>query len=108
MAARKADAQDLRELMPNRTKFSLGRVMITPGAATDICSEEITRALWRHQCGDWGQMEPKERACNEIVLNAGGWLLSAYDDPKTGSRFLIITQPDRMVTTVLIPKEFSE
>jgi len=108
VAARKADAQDLRELMPNRTKFSLGRVMITPGAATDICSEEITRALWRHQCGDWGQMEPKERACNEIVLNAGGWLLSAYDDPKTGSRFLIITQPDRMVTTVLIPKEFSE
>jgi hypothetical protein len=108
MATRKKDIEDLRELIPDRKKFSLGRVMITPGAATEICGAEITRALWRHQCGDWGKLEPKERACNEIVLNAGGWLLSAYDDPETGSRFLIITQPDRMVTTVLIPKEFSE
>ncbi len=108
MANRKPDAEDLRELMPNRSRFSLGRVMITPGAATEICSAEITRALRRHQSGDWGKLEPIERECNEIVLNAGGWLLSAYDDPKTGSRFLIITQPDRMVTTVLIPKEFSE
>jgi hypothetical protein len=108
VAGRKAETDELRKLLPIQTKFSLGRVLITPGAATEICGEEITRALRRHQCGDWGQLESEERACNEQVLNAGGWLLSAYDDPETGSRFLIITQPDRMVTTVLIPSEFSE
>ena len=108
MAKRESNSADLRKLLPRRTRFSLGRVMITPGAATEIRGDEITRALWRHQRGDWGVLDSIEQASNEQVLKAGGWLLSAYDDPETGSRFLIVTQPDRMVTTILIPKEFGE
>ena len=93
---------------PRQTRFSLGRVLITPGAATTINESEIAEALRRHQAGDWGNLDAQERACNEQVLKIGGWLLSAYDDPDSGERFLIITQPDRMITTVMVPKEFGD
>ena len=97
-----------RTPLPKPIKFAIGRVLITPGAATEIAEREITEALRRHQDGDWGVLDAQEKECNEQVLQIGGWLLSAYDDPSSGERFLIITQPDRMITTVMVPKEFGE
>jgi hypothetical protein len=97
-----------RKPLPKPIKFAIGRVLITPGAATEIAEEEITKALRRHQHGDWGALDAREKACNEQVLRIGGWLLSAYDDPASGERFLIITQPDRMITTVMVPDEFGK
>lgn len=108
MASRSGRAGRYRIPVPEDTRFPLGRVLITPGAATTIDEEEIADALRRHQAGDWGNLDSQEKSCNEQVLRIGGWLLSAYDDPASGERFLIITQPDRMVTTVMVPKEFGE
>lgn len=98
-----------RTPLPKPIKFALGRVLITPGAATaEITEREITEALRRHQHGDWGVLDSQEKECNEQVLRIGGWLLSAYEDRASGERFLIITQPDRMITTVMVPNEFGE
>lgn len=104
----KANPGCYRKPLLKPIKFSLGRVLITPGAATEIPDREITNALRRHQAGDWGNLDAREKHCNEQVLRIGGWLLSAYDDPASGERFLVITQPDRMITTVMVPKEFGE
>ena len=94
--------------LPKPLKFHLGRVMITPGAATTVADDQITDALRRHQCGDWGLLDSREKKCNEQALRSGGWILSAYNDPKSGERFLIITQPNRIITTDMVPNEFGE
>lgn len=108
MSGGKSAPGHYRKPLPEPIKFSLGRVLITPGAATGIADREITNALRRHQAGDWGNLDAREKQCNEQVLRIGGWLLSAYDDPASGERFLVITQPDRMITTVMVPKEFGD
>lgn len=108
MAGRSGAKVRYRKPIPKDSRFSLGRVLITPGAATTIDDTEIRTALRRHQSGDWGNLDSREKECNEQVLRCGGWLLSAYDVPASGGRFLIITQPDRMITTVMVPNEFGE
>ena len=108
MGKRNAVSGNARTPLPKPIKFPLGKIIITPGAATEIDSDEITAALRRHPGGDWGNLDPRERNCNEKALKAAGWLLSSYVDPVGGERFLVITQPNRTVTTVMIPNEFGE
>jgi hypothetical protein len=56
-----------------------------------------------HQEGNWGNITPTEWEENEsCVFN--GYLSSAYE-ASNGRRFLINTQADRSVTTVLLPSE---
>ena len=62
----------------------------------------MERALTRHAAGDWGNLCDEDRRENELALQEGHRLLSAYqaDD---GTKFWIITEADRSVTTVLLP-----
>lgn len=108
MGKRTASAGATRTPLPKPIKFPLGRVIITPGAATQIDGDEITAALRRHQGGDWGILDSRERNCNEKALKAAGWLLSSYIDSVSGDRFLVITQPNRTITTVMVPDEFAD
>jgi hypothetical protein len=84
-------------------KFPLGRVVVTPAAAQWLPAETITRALGRHQAGDWGDLsaEVARQNCEGI---AGGWLLiSSYF--KRSPSFRIVTSADRSTTTVSMPWE---
>lgn len=86
-------------------KFSLGKLLITPGAEAALPHHEVLRALGRHARGDWGELSAEDRAENELSLREGFRILSAYRTD-SGVKFWIITEADRASTTVLLPEEY--
>lgn len=95
----------MSEVKVGQPKFSMETICATPGALLQVSVEEIANALKRHQCGDWGDLEPEDKAANEQAMLEGSRLLSAYHSA-TGIKFWIITGWDRSVTTVLLPSEY--
>ncbi|MCC3380556.1 hypothetical protein ACFQY3_24655 [Paenibacillus farraposensis] len=92
--------------MPNMLrKFSLGRVVGTPGCLQAVSDDEILLALRWHISGNWGEISEEDKESNEQALKDGGRLLSAYR-AASGVRFWIITEADRSVTTLLLPEEY--
>lgn len=87
------------------TRFPLGKTVITPGALESLDPAEVLVALRRHAAGDWGEVGAEDQAENDLSLKEGFRLLSAYRDGK-GTRFWIITEADRSVTTVLLPEDY--
>lgn len=83
--------------------FLLGQILATPGAL-DL-SVNFAPYLLRHQCGDWGDLEEKDRAENDFSIEHGLRVLSVYHTPD-GTRFWIITESDRSATTILLPSEY--
>lgn len=64
----------------------------------------MRQGLRRHASGDWGEVCEEDRRENELSLREGYRLLSVYG---TGaSRFWIITEADRSITTVLMPDDY--
>jgi len=61
--------------------------------------------LFRHLDGDWGELSPEDIRENELSLQYGWRLLSAYT-LSTGVRVWVITEADRSVTTFLLPEEY--
>ncbi len=90
-----------------RPLFSLGDVVITPGALTAfvIANEYIMPYLARHQHGTWGDLEPEDVRANEQALKHGARLLSAYH-LRDGTKIWIWTEADRSATTVMLPSEY--
>jgi hypothetical protein len=88
-----------------RPRFPLGQLVATPGAIDAVPPPELARAVARHQSGDWGDIDPDDRAENDHALDHGFRLLSAYRT-KGGTRFWVLTEADRSVTTVLLPGEY--
>lgn len=91
---------------PVRT-FPLGRVLITPGAieALEEAGQMPNEFLDRHARCDWGNVDEHDRRENELSLEQGFRLLSAYKTTK-GERLWIITEADRSATTILLPSEY--
>lgn len=85
-------------------KFSLGRLVATPGAIEALSEACIRASLARHQTGDWGDVDAHDRRANDTALKEGTRLLSVYQNGNT--KFWIITEWDRSVTTVLLPDEY--
>ena len=86
-------------------KFSLGQIVSTPNALNHIPNDEILVALSRHVRGDWGTLDAEDWKTNDRALAEEARLLSAYDS-KQGTRFWIITEWDRSVTTILLPEDY--
>lgn len=86
-------------------KFSPGRLVATPNALAHVSPEEILTALSRHVRGDWGDCCPEDRAANDTALTEGSRLFSVYHTA-THTRFWIITEWDRSLTTVLLPEDY--
>ncbi len=86
-------------------KFPLGQIVITPNALQAINPDDVLLALTRHAAGDWGDLCDDDRQENELSLREGYRLLSAYRDT-AGTKFWIITEADRSVTTVLLPDDY--
>ena len=85
-------------------KFPLGQVVMTSNAADQLAAEDIQNALTRHAAGDWGEVCEEDRHENELSLKEGYRLLSVYRSGDT--KFWIITERDRSVTTVLMPEDY--
>jgi hypothetical protein len=87
------------------TKFPLGRLVITPAAMEVLDPQDVTAAVRRHVSGDWGDVDEDDRRENELSLEQGLRLLSAYTGQR-GTRFWVITEADRSATTVLLPEDY--
>ena len=81
-------------------KFLLGKIVLTPTALQSLSVEEICRAIDRHCVGDWGLVCEADRAENEFALQHGLRVMSVFES-KGGVRFLVLSECDRSVTTVL-------
>ena len=87
-----------------KPRFQLGRLYITPAAAGAVPHHDVLAALARHAVGDWGTVEGEDWQANERALQNGGRLLSAYV-AGNGLKFWIITECNRVSTTVLLPED---
>ena len=86
-------------------RFELGRTVSTPAALSVVTHEEIVAALGRHVRGDWGLVGPEDWEKNELSLKEGFRVMSVYETADK-TRFWIITEADRSVTTVLLPEDY--
>ena len=91
-------------------KFSLGRLLLTRGV-NDLVAENtsfakfVTDSLKRHDSGDWGDLDEADKSRNDQALVDGSRLFSAYEQPGR-PKIWIITEADRLSTTVLFPDEY--
>lgn len=90
--------------MTSPARFPLGQVAITGNASLQLTTEEVLTGLRRHANGDWGDLCSEDTLANDDALDRGGRLFSAYG--QGASRFWIITEMDRSVTTVLLPDDY--
>ena len=90
-----------------RPLFPLGQVVATPGAlaALETAGQAPYEFLVRHVCGEWGDLVEEDIRENELALQEGHRLFSAYNT-KDGTRIWVITEWDRSVTTILTPLEY--
>ncbi len=83
----------------------LGQIVATPGALQALTAADIRKALARHQRGDWGDCCLEDALENDRSLPVRLRLLSTYH-AASGTKFWIITEADRSVTTVLLPEDY--
>jgi hypothetical protein len=87
--------------------FPLGHVVATPGAlaAIEKADQRLGEFLARHVSGDWGEVPPEDIKENELSLQHGFRLLSAYHT-SAGDKLWVITEADRSSTCILVPNEY--
>jgi hypothetical protein len=92
-------------ILPISMKFNLGHLVITPAALESIPADDICKAINRHVCGDWGDLDPADHKENELALKNGFHLMSTYH-ASNGTKFYVLTEARRTVTTVLLPADY--
>jgi hypothetical protein len=88
-------------------RFPLGRVVATPGVLRALEQAEQLPAefLDRHVNGDWGDVSDAAKQENEVSVEQGFRIISAYTT-SVGEKIWIITEADRSSTTILLPSEY--
>ncbi|MFW6184986.1 MAG: hypothetical protein ACOC8X_14400 [Chloroflexota bacterium] len=87
--------------------FELGHVVMTEGAAS--LNVDFSPWLAMHAGGKWGELDAFDQRQNDIAVKEGTRILSAYDVPIGNGeteRIWIITEADRSVTSVILPREY--
>ena len=85
-------------------RFPLGQVLCTPRIRDELGWIPMLEFIARHMEGDWGDVSIADHSANNIALETGERLLSAYDT--VAGRVWVITEADRSATTVLFPDEY--
>lgn len=95
-------------------KIELGVIVMTSGVAEWIDPTEddgvinikVGECLYRHACGDWGDVDDEDREVNDRGVDPlhPTRLVSSYDID--GTTIWIITERDRSSTTLLFPSEY--
>ena len=88
-------------------RFPLGRILATPGAfeALERAHHTLFEFLDRHANGDWGELGEDDKKENEVSLQQGFRILSAYTT-RAGDRIWVLTEADRSATTILLREEY--
>ena len=90
---------------PAEPKFSLGQTVVTRTALAVRSALDIAGALYRHQRGDWGEVGKEDWRANGRALKHSERLLSMYRTAG-GTKFWVISEWDRSLTTVLLPEDY--
>lgn len=87
-------------------KFKLGRLMSTPGALAllERAGVDGFSLIVRHVSGDWGEVDADDARENDLSVECGFRVLSAYQ--VGGEKLWVITEADRSATTLLLPSEY--
>jgi len=87
--------------------FELGQIFGTPGAldAIEKAEQNLVELLVLHVTGDWGDLGDEDKNENDLSVEEGFRVLSAYK-LETDVKVWIITEWDRSVTTILLPDEY--
>lgn len=87
-------------------KFPLGKLVITAGASDALDGDHFSAQsfLQRHSACDWGDVCEEDKEANNMALQNHSRLLSVYN--KDGTKFYVITEHDRSLTTILLPEEY--
>ena len=88
-------------------RFALGQVVTTPGALQVLqkAEQEPSEFLDRHVNGDWGDVTDADKQENEVSIEQGFRILSAYTT-SAGDRIWVLTKADRSATIILLPEEY--
>lgn len=91
-------------------RFKLGRAMMSAAVAREMSESAqfrsfVSRSLRRHANCDWGDLDPEDKAANEMALKDGSRIWSAYKCTN-GIKIWIITEFDRSHTTILFPEDY--
>lgn len=91
--------------MSEKTRFSIGQLVATPGAL-GLAENGINLPAYlrRHMGGDWGDLCEEDKLANETAVSSGTRVFSAYETPL--GKLWIITEADRSATTFLLPSEY--
>jgi hypothetical protein len=79
----------------------------TPGALSALqkAEQEPREFLDRHVNGDWGEVPEADKQENEVAVEQGFRILSAYTT-SAGDQIWILTEADRSATTIMLPTEY--
>ena len=85
----------------------LGKVVATPAApcALEAAKQGSLELLHRHARGDWGEVCAEDAQENNLSVDHGFRILSAYT-LSTGIKVWVITEADRSSTCILLPEEY--
>jgi hypothetical protein len=95
--------------------FSVGWVVVTQSAWQEIKTNKanVSDLLERHVSGDWSEMTKEEGEENRAAIESGREVFSSYilaTETFKGCEFhtkvWIITEGDRSITMILLPKEY--
>ncbi len=89
----------------HRALFNPGVIVTTPGAIKALSQDDVLDALVRHFGGDWGDLNKHDWQTNDRAIDSGDRILSQYF-AQDETKFYIITEHDRSVTTILLPEEY--
>lgn len=93
-------------------QLELGQIVITQNLWTELTEvnpefdvmAELHAALERHHNNDWGDLCKEDKKHNRYALEHGLRILSAYK--AQGITFWIITEANRLVTTLPLPEDY--
>jgi len=93
------------QMIQQTDTVELGQVVATPAAMEKFGLDQVNTCLMRHRNKDWGDLDKEDSKQNdEALINGDNRLFSSY---WIGDEELwIITEWDRSVTTILLPKDY--
>jgi hypothetical protein len=87
-------------------RFDVGQTTATARVTAFANREmlDLGRLIWRHHCGDWGDLCAADRRANGDALLTHNRIFSSYE---LGVRKIYaITEADRCLTTVMFADEY--
>ena len=97
--------------MPDQL-FPLGRTVMTANLQHQLheddpehWQENLKGFIDRHVTGDWGDLDEEDQRENQLSLEHGHRIFSAYTTG-SGIKLYIITEADRSYTTALLPQDY--